>query len=1077
MNEREQAIYRGLQAIGQEISTFFDDATKIFESDLKSKPYLLAHLAREIESGIRDVLCAIPEGEAKICETCKRPLNRKIGHKESIIKSLGLSEETEFVKKWYKTANNFNKYAHRHGAWKTPREKDEFDKLWKDFEDVLERLVGNYFAIADRLDAILKVENPTDQIINTLPNLLDNESRYSYFFQRLDSPKWLKPLYEKQYFDPSNNPEPREVDSKPGSFWFPRWGVLEFLEKIAQKNAQIPDDDLTSIIIAIVDDIAGYKNKLGNRIQNYITDYYIFRIISYLPSQRIADQHFNFIVESLKNPWGSVLTDIDFGKYLLDRFINEKNEKILYRLVEIIFDYSIDSSSFDKIHSIFKYNFLMELLSNYKDKIIEVCGIEVIQPAIKKLQDLITLDETLFNNITIPTIETSDQTFFPEKYECQLIYFIRDVLERVSPKESLPIVKDFLSKDHSIYIRVAFHTINSQFHFFKGLLWKFEQNPLEEYEYKHELYELLKAHVREFTFQEISQLLSWIGTISMKAATEYTEEQRKQFIVYQQKEWVTAIEASEDRRIQELKAKLDVINPSPIEHAGMVSWSSGIIGTSSPLRQEEIIEMDIKKFIQHFIDFSTEPKKFIGPSIEGLMDVFVSVVYEHPENYNHHCDSIIAAPTYVQYSWIFGLYKSWNEKKLTFDTIEIFKTVSEIIQKESFWKDNNESLTNNNANGFLRWLISFIEAGIQDEAHLFEMGSFHLIKGILLSIYHNDTSPINDMSELIMTMLNNSRGKIYSALFHYSYRIAQVEKRTVELWDHDISIIIKREIEQKADNPFLFFSLGQFLPQIHYLDENWFNANFDDFFPTGSSINCESSLGGYFFFHNNPQRQYLIRFQLAGVLVRALDYEFSSIEKEVIKIMIRQICIGYTNEVDGFSLKDELLNKILALKNRTHFSSIITYFWSPRSIFDQKEKEKLAPLWKKIFSVCKDLSDAETDRYILSGCSKWVKNILTIDDELFECLMFTTHIINQEDRYFFIEGLSVHINSQTEIVAKILNELFTQEVSYDISRGKIGDMVEVIYEAGYKELADNICLLHGEKDILFLRELYSKYNP
>ena len=90
--------------------------------------------------------------------------------------------------------------------------------------------------------------------------------------------------------------------------------------------------------------------------------------------------------------------------------------------------------------------------------------------------------------------------------------------------------------------------------------------------------------------------------------------------------------------------------------------------------------------------------------------------------------------------------------------------------------------------------------------------------------------------------------------------------------------------------------------------------------------------------------------------------------------------------------------------------------------------------------------------------------------------MLTTHVINQEDRYFFIEGLSVHVNTQTEVVAKILRELFTQEVSYDISRGKIGEMVEVIYKSGFKGLADKICILHAEKNILFLRDVHSKYN-
>ena len=277
MNDREKAIYDGLKTIGVEISTFFFDAVSMYESNIGSKPYLLAHLSREIESGIRDILTVVTNEDDEICPTCKRPLNRKISHKESIIKAMGLDTETEFIKKWHKTANLFNKYAHRHGAWKSPREKDEFDKLWIDFEDILEKLVGNYYSIADRLDSLLKVVEPTDQIIGTLPNLLDNESRYSYFFQKLESSKWLIPLYENGYFDPTKNPAPREVENKSGHFWFPRWWVLEYLEKVSEGNFRKPDAKTSETILKIVNNIINYKNKRGERIQNYISDYYLFK--------------------------------------------------------------------------------------------------------------------------------------------------------------------------------------------------------------------------------------------------------------------------------------------------------------------------------------------------------------------------------------------------------------------------------------------------------------------------------------------------------------------------------------------------------------------------------------------------------------------------------------------------------------------------------------------------------------------------------------------------------------------------------------------------------------------------------
>ena len=54
----QQRIYEGLRQIGGEIATFYLDGIKIYQSKLTTKSYLLAHIAREIECGLRDIFAA-----------------------------------------------------------------------------------------------------------------------------------------------------------------------------------------------------------------------------------------------------------------------------------------------------------------------------------------------------------------------------------------------------------------------------------------------------------------------------------------------------------------------------------------------------------------------------------------------------------------------------------------------------------------------------------------------------------------------------------------------------------------------------------------------------------------------------------------------------------------------------------------------------------------------------------------------------------------------------------------------------------------------------------------------------------
>ena len=247
MNSREIEIYNGLKAIGEEIATFFADAIKIFESDFESKPYLLGHLSREIESRLRNVLSPVEKEKTIVCEACNHPIEKKISHKESILKALGIESETEFSKKWHKTAKQFHSYAHRHGVWKSPREKDKFDKVWLDFVDILNKLVGNYYSISERIDSFLKIEKPTKEIVGSLSNLLKLESRYSYFFRNLEQKGWLEELYKNKYFSGDKNPGPREVEDNPGYYSMPYWSVLDYLEKISIENYEKNDEKISEI--------------------------------------------------------------------------------------------------------------------------------------------------------------------------------------------------------------------------------------------------------------------------------------------------------------------------------------------------------------------------------------------------------------------------------------------------------------------------------------------------------------------------------------------------------------------------------------------------------------------------------------------------------------------------------------------------------------------------------------------------------------------------------------------------------------------------------------------------------------
>ena len=72
----EENIYEGLKAIGEEISVFYLDAVKLLRSnDFGSQSYLISHLLREIDGGLRDVLTPLTN-ETEACKECGQIFQR-----------------------------------------------------------------------------------------------------------------------------------------------------------------------------------------------------------------------------------------------------------------------------------------------------------------------------------------------------------------------------------------------------------------------------------------------------------------------------------------------------------------------------------------------------------------------------------------------------------------------------------------------------------------------------------------------------------------------------------------------------------------------------------------------------------------------------------------------------------------------------------------------------------------------------------------------------------------------------------------------------------------------------------------
>ncbi|HEV3252652.1 MAG TPA: hypothetical protein VGZ71_16955, partial [Puia sp.] len=266
--ETQARIFKGLHEIGEEIANFYSDAVEMMHetSTLKSKANLIAHMAREIDGGLRDVFAPKELKELK-----EKELGKKAGHFASILVALGRDPSDSLAVKWHSIAEQFAGLAHRNRPYSPSKDDATMRSIWKEYEVVLDKLVGSFYGMSDRLKQFTEMEYPTEHVLPALKNLLVNPTNRNYFFSILNKPGWLEPLYKEGYFNIKYAP------SKPVEFYGAgRWVELTCLSNIAGEKESRTDSlllhMLERIMQAYLQDEIALDSFMISLIANMILD-------------------------------------------------------------------------------------------------------------------------------------------------------------------------------------------------------------------------------------------------------------------------------------------------------------------------------------------------------------------------------------------------------------------------------------------------------------------------------------------------------------------------------------------------------------------------------------------------------------------------------------------------------------------------------------------------------------------------------------------------------------------------------------------------------------------------------------
>ncbi|MGH7800441.1 MAG: hypothetical protein ACREOW_07395 [Thermodesulfobacteriota bacterium] len=942
---------------------------------------------------------------------------------------------------------------------------------------------SNFYNITIEIDQLLKEYTP--QNLDKIELYFERKGVLEYFFKRLAKVSnpfpWLVPLKERGFFNPDKNPKPQEVQDKPRSFTIPHWNVLDYLEDVANKNMEEPHEEITNTLKEILDSIIDYRDENGERVDNYMTDWSMVKIISTLPIESIEDKNIEFIRRALKSTRHTTLVAGQIGESVLPRFLESGKYEIVINLLEVILDYDKIGRGLGDEYKSIEYISIMEnywlhdTLKKYKKDIYELCGLEAVEVALTKIKSILKEDPSEFNYIWIPTIENHPQRSFPDRYEIQLVDFVRDYFELANTEDIRQIVKDLLNEDHPIFKRIAIHAINFHYSELNDLFWNWKVNPLSETFLKHELYELLKKNCSTFSNEQLDKVLEWIDSKDFHLKVDIEKDRKERLEAYGKRGWLTALLKLDNPKVKEKYEGYSKIDNVPVEHPGFYSWTdSGWIGDVSPISSEDLIKKTNSEIAEYLKSFE-ETGGWRQPSKEGLSAIFRKCVIENPEIISIDLEPFLNVQRIYQHSLIWGFLDAWNSNK-NFDWKSLLNFIHNLLTLDEFWREEFSNQYNYR-HRIISMTADLIGDGTKDDNHAFDPSLLPKAEEILLILADKTESDLQYTLNFPTSVLNSNKGKVFSTMIKYSLRYARLYKKQEEhRWKEEIKSDFEKRLstvyEPSVEFPLI---LGQYLPNLYYLDKKWVIKNINRILTKDNLERWKPAMDGYLFYSNLVYKELYDLLKENNNYLKAIQTDFES--QDITRRVVEHISVGYLEDWEDLEDKSSLIYKLIEHNKPDQISEVIAFFWMKRENVTEKIQLKIKPLWRLIFDNLSQKEDEKEYQNVLSDLSKWISLVDEIDDDILKWAKLSARYI--EKRYnetFLLENLLKHVENTPGKVGEIFIEMLSHGSYPYYKQGDIETIVKTLYEKGEKEYADRICNMYGERGYLFLKDLYNKFN-
>ncbi|MFM0143507.1 hypothetical protein [Paraburkholderia sp. RL18-085-BIA-A] len=599
---------------------------------------------------------------------------------------------------------------------------------------------------------------------------------------------------------------------------------------------------------------------------------------------------------------------------------------------------------------------LGETLKGSARKLGERCGAAAVAMLSQRLAESIGQpDEDRYSYIWRSAIEEHPQDAHRDDFRTVLVDAVRDATLgalNTNSTEALDAVRGLLESPYPTLVRVGIYACGENYGHAGSLFWTHAKPDwFLNLTYWHELFWLIKKAFTKFSASERSQYLTMVDEVKGDRTDPSRQEEWDQS---HRRDLLHPAYGLGDQEVDKKYLALVERWGSVREHPDFHSYTTtGWVGDRSPVESDALVGMSNEELLKVLREFVPEGRTLEGPTYRGLASALSAAVRASEDGFASRIPLFADVARPYQHGLLRGLIERSSDDKRDIDWAAALSLVQSIASSPSFKAD----LDAERPEGWepsVHWVVGniadLIKAASSAERQIapqLRSKCIEILKAVLTA-----TSPKEprDSNDAVSHAINSPRGRTLESFFLTALAMRRDEVATGQAsgktWAEIGPVLDVELVSSNAGRNAEFAALvGMYCANLHYLNPEWTEENFDRLFSLSSDTAWRCAAQG--FSYQRYMYDWLFTKLVNGGHLKRMVY-LEGLPDQVSDRALQFLGLAYLEDKEGFN-DGGLLAELIAELKVNELSKLCWFFWTlrPKDGTSQYASQILA-FWKKV---------------------------------------------------------------------------------------------------------------------------------